>query len=281
MVRPTRSIFRSCLSVFTFLLVALFLVANVNAVNEAVIGTSGIPSDGITRKGIEANFLENNPLESITFHLIEESKLHSTSIRLIVDDLQKENGEGSIERRLISITREGGFDATKPFLLNAKDVIEITITIDTTKIKAGIYKGAITIHAENATNKQIPLKVEISQTPLIALGLNFLGAFIGIVFAILGIALGREKNALKLNKKDTLGHELTKLWTNKPKEILENIKPIAVFFGVLLILGLLTFTAYYPKMVAFGANPLLDYSTALLFGFTQVGASKITADILK
>jgi len=272
--------FKSYLSVLTLLLVAIFLVANVHAANEAVIGTSGIPSDGIFRKAIEANLLESNPTISITFHLIEESKLHSTSIILFADDLQKENGEGTIERRLINITREGGFDASKPFMFNAKDVVEITITIDTKNVKAGVYKGLVTIHSENATNKQIPIKLEISQTPLIALGLNFIGAFIGIVFAILGIPLSRM-NARKLERKTTFRHELTEMWENKAQEIIENIRPIAVFLAVLIILGLLTFTAYYPKIVAFGANPLFDYATALLFGFTQVGASKITADILK
>ena len=56
---------------------------------------------------------------------------------------------------------------------------------------------------------------------------------------------------------------------------------MATFVAVLVILGLMTYIAFYPKMVAFGANPTFDYATAFLFGFFQVGSSKITADMLK
>ena len=68
------------------------------------------------------------------------------------------------------------------------------------------------------------------------------------------------------------------LWRDKKNELIKNARAVATICSS-SIWELVTYIAFYPKMVAFGANPTFDY--AAVFGFFQVGSSKITADMLK
>ncbi len=200
---------------------------------------------------------------------------------MLADDLREDNGEGVISSKSITITHDGNMDAKQPFMLSVGNNTEISVTVKTEDAKPGVYKGTITVIAQNATNKQIPVKIEISQDTIYALALNFVGVFVGLVFVVLGIALSNQKELLRQNKSSTVKGELIRLWTTKANELDKNARKVGGFTVVLIVLGIITYVAFYPKLVAFGANPVFDYATAFLFGFFQVGSSKITADMIK
>lgn len=253
-------------------LIALYPIAGVHAANEAEIGTSVEP-DGIFRA-----ITEGESMAPITFHLSEQSGEYAAPIMLYTDDLEEAGGARSIEKSLISITLEGDLDATQRFMLNKSAVYEITLTVKTQNVKPGTYAGKITIHADNATDKEVPLKIQVSQPVEYAAVLNLVGVTIGIAFTVLGIVLPKTRAA-----GDMSFSGFKKQFYNQfsVSNLLDNLNSVVAFFLVLFVVWATAFTAYYPKIVAFGANPILDYLAVILFGFAQVGASKITADMFK
>lgn len=213
-------------------------------------------------------------LNPITFHIFEKYGEHLLPLQFLTDGLTEQNNRGSIGKEFINITRQGGFDATVPFVLEQNAIAEITITINTKDVEPGLYKGVILVHAENATDIRIPMELTINQPAYCAALANFFGVFIGVIMVVLDITLPKSTSLATFTRN---AHTRLFNWS----EFWKNAKAVIAFFAVLAIVALTAIIGFYPKIVAFGANPLIDYGTAFLFGVSQVGASKITADMFK
>jgi hypothetical protein len=247
-----------------FVLIAFsFFVGKVQAASQGEINTS-VGSDGIFRA-----ITQGQAMPPITFHLFMKGGDYPSSVTLYIDGLDEQNGASTINKELIQISPQS-------FVLNKSDLVEITISVRTADIISGMYKGKITIQADNATNKEIPLRIQVSQTTWLALGFNAVGVATGIGFTYLGIYGSAHK--IRDPKRQEEALNLVKITKTN---VMNNYRPILVFSLVLIFVTLTTFNAFYPKMGAFGANVPGDYISAILIGFTQVGASKITADIFK
>lgn len=253
------------------LLITLALIRNVNAANQAEIKVSTEP------EGIFYKITLGESLKSVTFHLMEATGEHSAPVIFFTDGLRGESATRRIEAESINITRGENYeDATQEFLLKRNEFVKITIEVDTQNAEPDVYKGKITIHSNNATDVEVPLKIEVSKAMWVPAICNIGGVVLGLAFTILGIVFPKiraKKEEIKKDKK-IIWKVATEGWENQ-------LKAIFAFFGMLIVLFFVTFTAYYPQITAFGANPLFDYGSAFLFGFTQVGASKITADAFK
>jgi hypothetical protein len=249
--------------VFVFFLF-LFLNAGVFAENQAEVRVS--------RSEIFKKIEVGKNIEPIIFHISEESDEFATEIKLFTDGLEKEDGGKSIDPSLISMTREGGHDATDYFVLNKNDHIEITITVKTKNVAPGNYKGKIGVDATNATGTEILLQIQVSESIWIAGIVNLLGVGFGIVLAFFGIVVPQQKSGKKLSH--IVKEQLS--WTN----IKNNYKQIVGIFAVLVLTWFVAFEGIFPKLGAFGASPI-DYITVFVYGITQVGASKMLGDIIK
>jgi len=251
------------------LLIAFFLIRDVNAANQAELKVSTEP------EGIIYKITEKKSLDIITFHLMEDSGEHSAPVIFFTDGLKGESATRSIEAKSVNISL--GYDyASVEFLLNRSDLVEITVTVDTQNVEPDVYKGKLTLHSNNASNIEIPVKIEVSEPLWVPAGLSFFGVFIGLLFTVAGIALPKIRDAKDYKaKKEIL--KKTFSWDTFWKQA----KAVIAFIGILVILWLVAFNAYFPNIAAFGANPLIDYGSAFLFGIAQVGASKITADVFK
>ncbi len=237
--RDTKRLIVLCLVLLTFAL----SVQTVAAANPATV-TSSVGSDGVFRA-----MTKGDSLASITFHLSETSGIE-TQIMLYTDGLMEQNGASSIETQLITITCAGQ-PASQPYTLPAGGLVDVTLTVDTKNVNAGIYKGNIMVQQTNSTSLAIPVKIQVSESMLWPALLNLAGVLVGFVFVILG-----------------------------SPNLKEQIGPIVAFIIVTVVVWATAFVAYYPKVTAFGATPV-DYFAAFLFGLAQVGAAKITADMLK
>jgi hypothetical protein len=161
-------------------------------------------------------------------------------------------------------------------VLDKGGLVEVSVAIDTQDMKAGVYKGKIAVHAENAADIDIPLKVEVSQPSWVAFLFNFVGVLLGCALVAVGITVNSQDQGKSFRVKAN-NLFIANLVENVDKQIVS----VAAFFLVTAVLMITTFIAFYPKIVAFGANPLFDYATAVLFGVSQVGASKMAADLFK
>ena len=255
--------------IFVFLLV-LLSITSVFADNQAEISVS-------RSEEIFKAITESESLEPIIFHLSEESDEFATRIKLFTDGLDKEGGGKGIDPTLFTITREGGVDATEYFVLNKNDLIQISITIKTENVSPGTYKGKVIIDATNATNKEVLLKIQVSKPLWLAVILNLIGVGLGVVVVVVGISVGQQE-AGKMDTIQVLKKELIKQFSMA--NLLKQIKSV---FGVAFVIFwtfVIAFIGIYPKLGAFGASPI-DYLTIITYGVTQVGASKIAADVLK
>ena len=238
------------------------MVSNVFAVNDAIVIST---VNGITRKVVTG---EPSP-EAITFSLLEESGEFNTSIDLFTDGLEDENMGRGIESERINISPDTLF-------LKNNSRFSVTVTIDTNGVKAGVYTGKIVVHAENAADKEIPMRIEVSEPTWVAFLWNLVGVILGCGLASLSIVV---------NSKTTGGFRAKANSIFSGPNLLKNLNTqiisVIAFVGVIIILILTTFIAFYPKIVGFGANPLFDYVTAILFGVSQAGASKMLADLVK
>lgn len=251
--------------VIIVLLIVLFLIRDVNAANQAEIKVSTEPG------GLFYKITETESLSTITFHLSEESGEHSAPIMFFTDGLKGESTTRIIDPDFISITYGEDKDSTIE-LLKRNDLVKITIIIDTQNVGPDVYTGKLTIRSTNATNVEVPIKVEVSQPQWVPASLNLAGVVLGVVFTVLGIVLPKIR---KRDKKTT-----TRLQA-ATRNASTQWKSIVAFLGIIVVLFFFTYIAYYPKIIAFGANSVYDYGMAFIFGFAQVGASKITADALK
>jgi hypothetical protein len=213
------------------------------------------------------------PLTPITFHLFEKYGEHNLTLQFLTDGLTEQSNKWSIGKEFINITRQGGFNAADPFTLEQNTIAEITITINTKDAKPGLYKGVILVHAENATDIKIPIELTVNQPAFVAAIANLLGVLFGVLMVVLNIALPNTTNLATFRSNVLSRFNWREFW--------KNAKAVIAFFAVLLIVALTAIIGFYPKIVAFGANPLIDYGTAFLFGVSQVGASKISADLFK
>ena len=212
-------------------------------------------------------------LNPITFHIFEKYGENILPLQFLTDGLTEQNNRGSIGKEFINITRQGGFDATDPFVLEQNAIDEITITINTKDVEPGLYKGVILVHSENATDIKIPLELTINQPAFVAAVANLFGVLVGVSMVVLNIALPNTTNLATFRRNVNNRFNWDEFW--------KNAKAVIAFFAVLAIVALTAIIGFYPKIVAFGANPLIDYGTAFLFGVSQVGASKISADLFK
>lgn len=212
-------------------------------------------------------------LTPITFHIFEKYGEHILPLQFLTDGLAEQNNRGSIGKELVNITRQGGFDATAPFVLEQKAIAEITIAINTENVEPGLYKGVILVHSENATDIKIPLELTINQPAYFAAIANLVGVLFGVSMVVLNIALPGTTSVASFTTNVRSRFNWDEFW--------KNAKAVIAFFAVLAFVGLTAIIGFYPKIVAFGANPLIDYGTAFLFGVSQVGASKISADLFK
>jgi hypothetical protein len=185
--------------------------------------------------------------------------------------LVESSGAASIEKQAINVTQTGT-DASHQFTLEKDKSIDITLSIDTRNAKPGVYSGKIIVTSSNSSNLEIPIKIQISSSIYYVAILNGLGVLIGFVFVVFGLPFPQPPT--------TGGFRARVNQILDWKKIEKQAKPIIAFIIISVVIWATAFVAYYPKITAFGASPI-DYPAAFLFGLSQVGAAKITADMFK
>ena len=203
--------------------------------------------------------------KNFTFTLKEVTDTFASKTRMVATDLEDANRGLSISANDISLMLEDGRPATDEFILGAGQTAKVNVSIKTQYVTSGTYEGKITVVGINATDATFSIKILVSKNLVFAYVLNLGGIMFGVLATAFEIIL--PKPGLKRN--------------DLAKELLKDGAAIITGAVVVLIVFLGTVGAYYRTVTDFGANGIVDYAAAFLFGLGQYAAGNASGTIAK
>ena len=248
--------FRGLLFIVCVLLVTSLVISKVSAATEAELKVPDIEYYPITEHQTWLNF---------TFFLEETGRDFATNVKLLAGDLKDPKRGLIISGNEINMTVDG-VDATQWFELTKGGTEQITVSIKTKDAKPGTYQGIIKVDADNATNVELEVKIQVSQPFYYAALFNLIGILAGVVGTIFGV----QQSLTKGRQVDQFIALVKKYGV-----------PIFIGCFIVAILFLSSLLALHPTVTDFGADGVVDYITAFFFGLGQYAAGTVPATIVK
>lgn len=248
--------FRKVLFIVCVLLVASCIVTKANAATEAELKVKESENFPIIEGQTQVNF---------TFFLQEKSNEFGTIVNILPSDLRDSKRGLTIPGDAITVS-ENNTNAREKFELIKGDTKIIAVSVNTEDVKAGSYQGIIIVNADNATDVELSLTIQVSKPFLDAALWNLVGIIFGVVGTIFGVVIKTQKD-------------------RRLKDIKETIQKYGWTIGgaiiLLIALYLSSLLALYPTMADFGADGWIDNITAIFFGLGQYGGSSAAASVIK
>ncbi len=218
---------------------------------------------------------EGQPHIVLTFHVEQKTNSSTVSAQLYATDLWDQARARVVSaENSIKVECDKSLNGTSAFSLAKNSYAIVTVTIDTSQVKAGTYSGKIVVFGIDTTDLEIPVRIQVRVNLVWVAGANLFGIVLGFVAQKLGVNLPKVRSG-KRTLKD-LGDEVKNWWKVQSTYIL----PVAAGIVLIGILFLVSFQTYYSRITDFGADPV-DYVGAILFGLGQFGAGKATVEIGK
>jgi len=249
---------RKAMFVICALLIVSCIVAKANAATEAELRVPESENFPIEEGQTSVNF---------TFLLEETSEEFATNVNILASDLRDTKRGLSISANKITILVDN-VSARQKFVLAKGNITTITVSVDTKDVKAGSYQGRIIANADNATDAELSLTIQVSQPFLYAALLDLGGIILGIIGTVFGVVIKVEKGARTR-------------WQNTLALARKYFFAIGAFSVLLIVLYLTSLVLLYPTITDFGADGPIDSITAFFFGLGQYGGSSALGTAVK